>query len=197
MQNFILAFIPLFVALDVLGTVPLFLSLTSDSSVQMRRQLTRQAVMAAFIVALVIMIAGKTLFSLLGITIADFRVAGGIILLVISVKELVSAADNTSKMPIDPAHIGVVPLGIPLILGPAALTTLLISVDAFGFPVTFLALVINLILVFLVFFNSHWVERVLGRNGAGAFAKVSSLFMAAIAVMMIRLGLKESWQLFQ
>lgn len=192
MQSFILAFIPIFVAMDVLGTVPLFLSLTSDSSVQMRRHLTKQAVLTAFIVAVVIMVGGQQLFNVLGITLSDFRIAGGIILLCISVKDLLSSTDHESKRPVDPAHIGVVPLGIPLILGPAALTTLLILVDAHGFTTTFLALTVNLLIVYLVFFQSHRIESVLGKNGAGAFGKVSSLFMAAIAVMMIRLGLRES-----
>jgi len=192
LKELLLAFIPLFVAIDVLGTVPLFLSLTSESSLSIRKKLTKQAVMTALVIAVVIVFGGKSIFQFLGITIADFKIAGGTILLVLSVRELLSSVDHESKRPVDPENVGVVPLGIPLILGPAALTTLLILVDTHGLCFTLASLVINLVIVFVVFYNSHIIEKILGRNGAGAFGKVSSLFLAAIAVMMIRLGIMES-----
>jgi multiple antibiotic resistance protein len=87
--------------------------------------------------------------------------------------------------------IGVVPIGIPLIIGPAALTTILLLVDTYGIFLTMFSIFINLILVLIVFANSGYVIKILGNSGSRAFAKVASLFLAAIPVMMIRVGLVE------
>lgn len=190
-NEFLLIFIPIFVAIDVLGMFPLFLSLTSGVSVQSRRKLSRQAVMTAFIVAVFVMIFGKWTFKMLGITVADIRIAGGLILLILAIKDLNSSTDYESKKPADPSALGVVPLGIPLILGPAVLTSLIVLMDTHGFRFTVFALVLNLALVYTVFYFSDRLERLIGRNGAGAFGKIASLLLAAIAVMMIRVGLVE------
>ena len=188
MKEFGLAFLPLFVAIDALGTVPMFLHLTSGSTELQRRRMIGQAIVTAFAVALLILLCGNSLFSFLGITIDDFKIAGGLILLVISVMDLATPSEPASKAPMDPENFGVVPLGIPLILGPAAMTTLLILSDSVGLPWTLASLTLNLALAWVVFRSARWVERILTKNGAGAFAKVSSLFLAAIAVMMIRSG---------
>jgi multiple antibiotic resistance protein len=85
----------------------------------------------------------------------------------------------------------VVPIGIPLIMGPAALTTILILVDSYGTIWTVTSIIINLIIVWIVFRNADQVSKILGKGGSRAFAKVASLFLAAIAVMMIRVGITE------
>jgi multiple antibiotic resistance protein len=101
-----------------------------------------------------------------------------------------SGADE-SKQPADPEHISIVPLGIPLIAGPAVLTTLLILNDSYGFVLTTISLVLNLLIVFLLFYFSEYLRKLIGANGAKAVAKVAALFMAAIAVMMIRVGISD------
>jgi len=191
LADFVKAFIPLFVAIDVIGILPIFLALTSRSDLRTRRRLGRQAVMTAFVLAIAIMLTGKYVFRFLGITLSDVRIAGGIVLLIISVKDLLSAGEAESKMPADLEHIGVVPLGIPLILGPAVLTTLLILMDSRGFALTLVSLLANLVLVAIAFYCSDAIQKLIGRNGALAFGKVASLLLAAIAVMMVRVGLME------
>ena len=83
---------------------------------------------------------------------------------------------------------GVVPLGTPLIVGPAVLTTLLICLDAYGFLPTLASLVANLALVWMVFRHAELLMRALGESGSKAVAKVTSLLLAAIGVMMVRRG---------
>src|SRR5437868_12387243 len=110
MQTFLLAFIPLFVAIDVLAVVPVFLSLTEGIDEQRRRSFTVEATVTAFAVSLVFLVAGRFIFSFLGISESDFRVGGGIVLLVISVTDLVM----TKEIKRDPeATLSVVPVGIP------------------------------------------------------------------------------------
>ena len=188
METFFLAFIPLFVAIDVLAVVPVFVSLTEGIDDRRRKSFTIEATLTAFAVSLVFLVAGKFIFSFLGITESDFRIGGGIVLLVISVKDLVT--NKVVERDAD-VSLSVVPIGIPLIMGPAALTTILILVDTYGYFWTVASLLINLIIVWLVFRQSAQITKIMGKAGSRAFGKVASLFMAAIAVMMIRGGVLE------
>jgi multiple antibiotic resistance protein len=187
-QEFLLAFIPLFVAIDVFGVLPLFVSLTEGMSAAERKKLTFEATTTAFIISLLFLAAGKLLFSFLGITESDFRVGGGIVLLVLAVYDLLFSKERER----DPeAAIGVVPIGIPLIMGPAALTTIIILVDSYGYGWTIASLLANMLIVLVVFLQGARIARVMGKAGARAVGKVVALFLAGIAVMMIRSGVAE------
>ncbi len=184
-ETFLLSFIPLFVAIDIIGTAPIFLGYTQEISEAQRKRLIIEAILAAFIVANIFLGGGKLILNFLGITIDDFRIAGGIILLVLSISDIITSPEKRRNPGKD---IGVVPLGIPLIMGPAALTTILILVDNFGYLTTILSMVLNFIIVGFVLFNSQWLIKLIGEGGSRAFAKIASLLLAAIAVMMIRVG---------
>jgi multiple antibiotic resistance protein len=183
---FVLSFIPIFVAIDVLGLVPIFLSLTSDMKPPEKKKLITDATLTALAVSLVFLFGGRMIFNFLGITENDFRVGGGIVLLVLAVIDLTVTGEKTRA---PQTSVGVVPIGIPLIIGPAVLTTLLIVVDTYGYLSAVIGLLANLFLVWLIFRNSDYIIRVMGEAGSKAFAKVAALFMAAIAIMMIRIGL--------
>ena len=185
-KTFILSFIPLFVAIDVLGLVPIFLSLTNDMTTAQKKTLITEATFTALAVSLAFLFGGRLVFNFLGITENDFRVGGGIVLLVLAVVDLLSPREE-NRTP--DTSVGVVPIGIPLIIGPAVLTTLLIIVDAYGYLAAVAALLSNLLVVWIIFQNSGVVIRIMGEAGSKAFAKVAALFMAAIAIMMIRVGL--------
>jgi multiple antibiotic resistance protein len=187
--SFLSAFIPLFVAIDPIGIVPLFMGITQDWSGVGKKKLVTKATLTALIISIIFLVAGQLLFRFLGITEHDFRIGGGIVLLVLAVTDLVFAHPEKTRAPSEDESIGVVPIGIPLIMGPAALTTILIVVESHGTIITLAALITNLIIVWLVFRNSHLISKALGKSGSIAVAKVTSLFMVAIAVMMIRVGL--------
>ncbi|MEW5797854.1 MAG: MarC family protein [Bacteroidota bacterium] len=187
-NDLIMAFIPLFVAIDVPGLVPLFLSLTTGMTLKSKRQLIVEATLTAGAVALVFLILGKVIFKFLGITENDFRIGGGIVLLVLAVTDLLFSSDE-HKNP--NTSVGVVPIGIPLIMGPAALTSIIIIVDAYGYWISMASLVLNLFIVWFTFRHSDYVMKFMGEAGSKAFAKVASLFMVAIAVMMIRVGIQN------
>ena len=130
LNDVIMAFIPLFVAIDVLGIVPLFVSLTTGMALKSKRRLIVEATMTAGAVALIFLVLGKVIFRFLGITENDFRVGGGIVLLVLAVMDLLFSTDERKAAS---SSVGVVPIGIPLIMGPAALTSIIIVVDAYGY----------------------------------------------------------------
>lgn len=186
LENFILSFIPLFVAIDIIGTVPIFLGITSDLSLKDKRKLVIESVAAAFIIAILFLVGGKIILNFIGITIDDFRIAGGIILLLISINDIMFSSDERKDTNV---KLGIVPLGIPLIIGPGALTTIMISVDSYGFIPTVVSMVLNFVIVWVVLNYSNLVIKLIGEGGTKAFAKIASLMLAAIAVMMIRVGL--------
>jgi multiple antibiotic resistance protein len=183
---FFLSFIPLFIAIDVLGVVPLFVSLTDEMRPDEKKTLITEATFTALAVSVVFLFGGRMIFNYLGITENDFRVGGGIVLLVLAVNDLLFASERERR---PQSSIGVVPLGIPLIIGPAALTTVLIIVDIYGYVAAVISLSINLVLVWLVLRNSLRITRLMGEAGSKAVSKVAALFMAAIAIMMIRVGM--------
>lgn len=188
MDAFLLAFIPLFVAIDVFGVLPLYIALTERLDDRKRNILAAEATLTAFVVSLLFLAAGKLVFSFLGITESDFRVGGGIVLLVLAVYDLLFSKERKQ----DPdSSVGIVPIGIPLIMGPAALTTIIILVDAHGYVWTIASLVVNMMIVLVVFLQAKRVIRVLGKAGSRAVAKVAALLLAGIAVMMIRSGVME------
>jgi multiple antibiotic resistance protein len=186
METFFLAFIPLFVAIDVFGVLPMFVALTEDLDELRKKKLTIEATLTAFAISLVFLAAGKLLFSFLGITESDFRVGGGIVLLVLAVSDLLFSKERKR----DPeTSVGVVPIGIPLIMGPAALTTIIILVDSYGYLWTVASLLMNMLIVWMVFAQAGRITRFMGKAGSRAVAKVAALFLAGIAVMMIRSGI--------
>lgn len=186
-EEFFKSFVPLFVAIDALGVLPVFINLTENLKFEERRQVITNATVGALVVSIVFLFAGQSLFLLLGINDNDFRIAGGIVLLVISIADLAFAGYRVRAN--SGTDIGIVPIGIPLMIGPAALTTILISADNQGIPITLLALLANLGITWIAFRRADKLVSLIGPAGARAFGKVMALFLAAIAVMMIRLGL--------
>src|SRR5262249_34667643 len=151
-HDYVESFLPLFVAINVPGILPMYLGLTEDLPPAGRRRLTLQAVVTAAILAVLILFAGRLLFTLLGITVNDLRVGGGLILLALSISNLIFG-DYRRRDPQangeEESSAGVVPLGIPLIMGPAAITSVLVSQQAYGYLATLVSLAANMALVFL------------------------------------------------
>jgi len=182
-----LPFIPLFVAFNVLGILPIFVSLTSEMNQPERKRVARQSILTGFLVSIGFLGAGKSVFALLGITVSDFQIAGGILLFIISIVDLIFP-EKTRTFPKE--TMGIVPIGIPLIVGPAVLTLLLMIVHTYGYISTLLCLILNFLVVWVVFNQSQWIMRLLKEGGAKGIGKVFSLLLAAFAMMMIRIGIK-------
>jgi len=183
----LLAGIPLFVAIDPIGLIPLFLGMTEGIDPARRRRISYQALATAAVVLVGFMFLGKLTFRVLGITVGDFKIAGGLILLILASRDLVRANGGPQALPED---FGIVPLGLPLIAGPATLTTLLILMDSAGVDYTLAALLLNLAVVALAFYLAEALAKMIGQTGLRAISKIISLLLAAIAVSMIRRG----WQ---
>lgn len=182
----------IFVAMDIVGVVPIYLGMTKALSEGQKQVLLRQSIAVAFLVAVVFFIAGDWVFKMLGITLEDFKVGGGIVLLVMSILELVRdrrQADGESS------STGVVPLGVPLITGPALITILMLQVSLYGHLVVFIAVVLNFAFAWLVLAKSKLLTRLLGQSGITIISKIMALFTTAIAFAMIRTGIMAGLKL--
>ena len=183
------SFIPLFVAIDAVGALPIILSLTRDEEARQRIKTLRYAILTAFALGLGFLALGRSIFSVLGIESAHFLIGGGIILLVLSIKDIITGKLIESS--VGEQMMGVVPIGTPLVVGPAALTTILVLIGQYSIPAVVVAFVLNLVVVWLVFSQANRVAGFLGTGGLRATAKIASLLLAAIAVKMITQGIQE------
>ena len=185
-KNYFLAFVPIFVAVDAIGMLPVFMSLTHGMRKGERNALVRHSAFVALCVAIAFLFVGKLVFLWLGITIDDFLVAGGAILFILSIRDLLSF-EVKSKLP--PNTLRVVPLAVPLMVGPAVLTTSLILVDSFGVFPTVVSIFVNLLLCVIVLYAADLLSNVLGEAGSRTLSKIFNLLLAAIGIMMMRRGL--------
>jgi multiple antibiotic resistance protein len=185
-HRFLECFIPLFVTIDPIGLAAIFMALGRDVPIDKRRKIANQATWTGGIVALLFLLLGRSIFIAIGIGEGDFEIAGGLILFILASRELIqSPSQDKINLPED---FGVVPLGMPLIAGPATITTLLVISQTVGLEMTLFALAVNLGLVALAFVESERLERKIGQTGLRAVSKIIALLLAAIAVHIVRRG---------
>ena len=183
---FVASFILLFSVFDVVGTVPLFLALTQDYKEQ-RAKIVRDSVAIATVILLVFATVGQLVFQLLGITLDDFKIAGGIILFIIALDNLRGKVSQTRV--IAATEIAAFPLATPLLAGPGAISTVMIYANPpYGLIEDFLVILLNSLLAFVILERASWVQKVLGNNGTQVFTRVIGLLIAAIGIAFIREG---------
>ncbi len=188
-EKFFLAFIPLFVAIDPIGVVAIFIGLGTRASGEHRKRQAFLGIVTGLCIAVGFIFLGRIIFKALGITVADFQVAGGLILMLLAVRELVGIGPQMGS---DSDEFGIVPLGMPLIAGPALLTALLILVDTVGLGYTLVSLLVNMVLLAITLCNADRITRWMGRQGLRGVSKIIALLLAAIAISLIRRGWQTS-----
>jgi multiple antibiotic resistance protein len=185
LRDLLLAFIPVFVAVDAIGVLPIYVSFTEGLKRKEKINILMQSVLTAICLAVFFIFLGKAVFKFLGISIGDFMVAGGLILFCIAIIDIINPG---KKHRTPPKELGAVPLGTPLIVGPAVLTTSLIILAEYGVFATLVSVVVNVFLAAFIFSLSDVLLKFLGEAGSKALSKVTSLLLAAIAIMMVRKG---------
>ncbi|MDP2913611.1 MAG: MarC family protein [Candidatus Omnitrophota bacterium] len=189
MKEFLLSFIPIFIAMDAVGVLPLYIGFTESLKKLEKRRIVTQSIITAFLIGIIFLFLGRWIFKILGILVADFKIAGGLVLLAISLKDLLRN-EKTGRLSVD--TMGAVPIGTPLVTGPAVLTTIVILLDSYGMFYTILSFVANLLITWVVFTYAGVISKFLGKAGSKAISKIASLLLAAIAVMMMRKGLVDT-----
>lgn len=189
--DFFLVFIPLFVAMDPLGSLPFLVPFLGRIQPSKRPRVIRIALATGLLLGLAFLGLGKALFDVLGISVADFLVAGGLILLVVSLRDMIGSAPAEPPEPDE--LLAVVPIGTPLLIGPAAISMLILQSSLRGVGITLVAFAANLLLAWLVFTFSARIGTFLGRGGMLALSRVADLLLAAIAIQLIRRGIIDIW----
>jgi multiple antibiotic resistance protein len=204
-SEYIKFFVGLFSIVDAIGTTPVFIELTKNLD---RRQSLRSARFAAttlFVVLMATLILGETILNFFGISIASFRVGGGILLLLMainmmhakrsSVKHTQEEADDHE----DSDTAAVVPIGLPLLAGPGAISTVIVYADRYHsfshYSILGLSILMVSILTWLILRGSFYISGILGKTGINIVTRIMGLIIAAIAVEFITNGLKQLFPL--
>ncbi len=187
MQEFVQTFVPLFVAIDVFGLFPIFISLTEALEIDEKKKVALDASITAWITGIVFALGGSYILSFLGIEITDFQIAGGILLLILAISDLLSEEKKRRR---PSRSMGIVPIGIPLIAGPATLTALITLSSMYPVWIVLISFTLNILIVFLALWYSSVLVRYLGTSGSNAISKIMLILLAAIGVMLIRKGVE-------
>jgi multiple antibiotic resistance protein len=181
--------IALFVVIDPLGTIPLFIAITDKKSKEERNNISRTAVITAGILLMVFAIAGTQILSIFGISIASFMIAGGILLFIISVELLTRGGWRFGGNISDDS--GVIPLAFPLLAGPGAIASVILSFQTSGLMITMLSILIVIGLTYITYYLTDPIYRILGRRGSLIITRVFAILVAAIAVQYVVNGLQS------
>jgi len=186
--GFIQPIMLLFIILDPIGNAPFFYVLTKDFPSSERRRVIKESVIAAMVILLVFAIVGDIIMSYLGITVGDFKVAAGLVLLIYSVLGLL----EVRLMPrMEKSSLAIVPMATPLLAGPGAIAATIYIKYSWGIHIALAAIIINTVLALPILLVGDKLEAILGKNGTLILDKIMSLIMAAFAIAIIRDGIRE------
>jgi multiple antibiotic resistance protein len=185
-ESFALTFVPLFIVIDAIGNLPFVISLSEGLATRERRKMIHIAIITAAIVGLVFLFFGQFILRVLHISFGSFAIAGGLILLVLSIQYMLT---GRLVQVVKEEMVAVVPIGTPLTVGPATITTLLLLATQFDLYMVLLSFSLNLLITWAIFLLGNQIVRFLGQGGLRAVSRVFSLLLAAIAISMIIRGL--------
>jgi multiple antibiotic resistance protein len=204
----ILSFIAIITMVNPLAVIPSFVALTGDASRRARNSVAFVASIACIVVLTVFLLAGNYVFKFFGITVPAFQIMGGIIFLTNAMRTLVDDDRRSfdvggerrmedrdrQKAEIDPSSIAVVPIAVPMLSGPGAITSVMVLVNLYPGVEAKMAVIISIVAVgalsYVVLLAADPISRVIGSRGRLVFAKIMSLLLGAIGIQFIINGVK-------
>jgi multiple antibiotic resistance protein len=189
--------VTLFVVVNPIGVVPLFLAVAGRESAAARRRIAAQAIIISAVILLVFIAIGQIVLEALGIDLASFRIAGGLVLLVIALRMVLAETETSSDTdaPLR-GNVAVFPLAMPFIAGPASIMAVVLLTDNNVYTVwqqaeTAVLLLLVLAFTYACLVGAELVQRLLGRTGASVVSRIMGLILAALAVQSILTGLHD------
>jgi multiple antibiotic resistance protein len=182
--------VSLFVVVNPIGKVPLFITLTQKMEKQNKKLVSKNAIITTAVLLTIFAVAGVQLLSIFGISIFSFMIAGGILLFIISIEFLTHGEWRHGRSSIA-GDSGIVPLAFPLLAGPGAITTVIISLQTYGWLVSIISIVFVVAVTYLVLHLENPISRILGRRGSIVTTRVFAIFLAAIAIQYVVEGLRQ------
>jgi len=187
--NLAKAILVLFIMVDPLGNIPIFMSLTEKMPKKQKTKTFNTATIVSIILLLLFAFAGQEIFSIFGVSIYSFQIAGGILLLIIAIRLIITG--RIIDLEQNSESIGAVPIAMPLLVGPGAITTAIFTLQQYGIIITALAIIITLSITWIILRSANKVYHFLGKSGALVIAQVNALFIAAIAIQYIIVGITQ------
>jgi len=197
-NTFLHIFIPLFAVIDPFAALPLYMSLTTGLSEAQKRRIVKEASLTAIVLLIFFAFLGIYILDFMGISIEALMIAGGLLMLLVSL-EMVKEGDKprSTKKKValheETGDIGIVPLGTPMLAGPGAISLVIILMGKY--PGKWLSIVISIvsiiILTALIFLGSNLISKIMGEKGSRAFTRVMGLLVAAFAVQYILDGIAQ------
>ncbi len=180
--------IALFVIVDPLGNVPIFLGLTRQTDSDGRKRVFKMALITALVLLIVFAVFGKLILDVLVIDISSFRIAGGLLLLILATKILIYG--TWEEKSISSESTGAVPIAFPLLAGPGAITNVIVINESAGLLVVLVSIGAVMGITGLILAGIDRIHRLLGVVGSIVIARIMAVFIAAIAIQYIVEGLK-------
>ncbi len=206
---FVTAFVSLFVTLDPVGNVPIFLSITPHNSEAERAAMVTRAVLVVFGVLVGFALFGNLIFRFFGVTIEAFRIVAGLLLLKIAFDMMEAKPARVRHTPEEDAEgakredVAIIPLAIPLLSGPGTISNVVALTGQVAksssvipmFGILLLAIALNVLIAFIALRSATPITRLLRETGMRVFTRVMGLILAAIAVQFVLTGIKEAFHL--
>lgn len=205
-NSILVTFLALFFTIDVIGVTPIFVSLTASSNLNYKKRMAKKGVIIAFLILIFFALSGASVLNILGINLSAFRIAGGILLLLLSIDMVLAKPSPPIKSENEEEHaesihradISVFPLAIPLLSGPAAITMLILFMkQAEGHPfqqiIIFTALFANMLICWLVLNFSVNISNFLGKTGINVLNRIFGILLTALACQFFIDGIKEAF----
>lgn len=190
-------FVTLFVVVNPIGTVPLFIAIAGHEPVRRQRQIATQGVIVAAVILLVFILVGQPLLEALGIDLVSFQIAGGLVLLIIALRMVleevrVAPAGTTTSL----RNVAIFPLAMPFLAGPASIMAVVLLTDNNSYTVweqaeTSLLVLVVLVIAFACLIGAEPVQRLLGATGTNVISRVMGLILAALAVQSMIGALRQ------
>jgi|TARA_B110000116_G_scaffold234342_1_gene218775 multiple antibiotic resistance protein len=197
LEIFIQTFFLYFIVIDPLGNTPLFLSLTQNMETKKKTKIALSATIIATIILLFFALLGSSLLNYLQISYPAFTIGGGIILLMIAIEMLFDKRQQRKEVDIDlnSDNVSVFPLATPIIAGPAAITSVIVSVSDIGVNFTnqtagMLSLVLVLFLTFVIFLIASNFARIINKKIISVISRVVAIILVGLSVQYILDGIK-------
>lgn len=191
-EVFLQSFVLYFVVIDPFGTTPIFLSLTKHQSAKEKVKSAFEGVITATIILIFFSIVGNFLLSYLNISLGAFKIAGGIILFIISLEMLFDKRQERKEKDIENVsnNIAIFPLAIPLLSGPAAITSVIVIVSQFGDNLTYqligsFSLVVVMLITFILFFIVSKSQQFINKKVINVFSRVIAIILAGLSIQYI------------
>jgi len=184
-QEILKAFITLFVIINPIGNLTIFIGLSKRMDAKKRKKIVNQILFVAAILLFAFLFLGMHIFNFFNIGLDTFQIGGGIILLIIAISYLLDIHTGIHKH----TDISAVPMGTPLLIGPGTITSTLILVNEFGVLITFIAAIFALLAVWLILRFSGQIYKLIGPHWAMVASRIMGLVLAAIAVEFIKTGI--------